>query len=296
MNLLNLLTSIYGCLRNYGMPKWVMTLPRRIIRSIANGILPRYLSKSSAKYVVELENVIVSLTSFPARIDNVWQVVECMMRQSYKPTKIILWLSKEQFPLPNSIPQSLRKREGGVFEIRLVEGDIRSHKKYYYAAKCYPNALLFLIDDDIYYPTNILERTIKAHNKYPGAVIANYGYHIGYDKKGILKPYNSWPKEYHFSDSADLFFGSGGGTLMCPAELHRELTNIDKAIKLAPIADDIWLNAIVKLSKKQIILLDNGMILSVYNKDNTSLASSNKGASLNDCQMEAVEKYIKSIF
>lgn len=295
MNPLDFLTSIYGRLNNYGMPKWVMTPPRRIIRSIAKIVLPRYLSKPTDNHGAIIENVIVSLTSFPARINNVWQVVECMKRQSYKPTKIVLWLSKEQFPQSGCIPRSLRDREGEIFEIRFVEGDIRSHKKYYYAAKAYPNALLFLIDDDIYYPTTIIERTIKAHNKYPNAVIANYGYHIAYNNDGSLKPYNSWPKEYHFSDSADIFFGSGGGTLLCPAELHNELTNINKAIELAPIADDIWLNAVVKLSKKQIVLLKNGRILSVYNKDNVTLASSNKGTSKNDYQLESVIKYIKNI-
>ena len=155
--------------------------------------------------------------------------------------------------------------------------------------------MVFLIDDDIYYPTDIIERTMKAYSEYPDSVIANYGYHMCYDKDGRLRPYNSWPKEYRFSVMSDLFFGSGGGTLICPAKLHKELTNIEKAQELAPIADDIWLNAIVKLSNKKIVLLNNGMILPIYNKNDIKLASSNKGTSQNDVQLESVMNYMKTL-
>lgn len=292
MDSLNLFTKMYGYLRNYGMPKWIMTPPRKIIRRLANWYLPKYLSKACENNNASKENIIVSFTSFPARIKNVWQVVECMKRQSLQPSKVILWLSKNQFPIPESIPKSLREREGFFFEIRFVEGDIRSHKKYYYVSKEYPNSLVFLIDDDIYYPTTIIERTMRAHQQYPNAVICNYGYHIGCTKHGIFLPYNSWPREYHYSSSYDLFFGSGGGTLIKPEELHEELTNIEQALELAPTADDIWLNAVVKISKKPVVLLENGMVLPIHNLNNENLASSNKGLSHNDKQLEAVWKYM----
>ena len=74
--------------------------------------------------------------------------------------------------------------------------------------------------------------------------------------------------------------------------MHKELTNVEKAIELTPIADDIWLNAVVKLSGKKIVLLDNGMILPVYNRNDVKLATANKGHSQNDVQLEAVTKYM----
>ena len=90
-----------------------------------------------------------------------WHVVECMFRQSYQPKKIILWLSQEQFPNEEDIPMSLRKRVNNIFQIRMVSGDIRSHKKYYYVVKEYPNSLILLIDDDLYYPTDMIEQLVK---------------------------------------------------------------------------------------------------------------------------------------
>lgn len=293
MTPLNFLTKVYSRLHNYsGAPFWILTPMRKIVRFGANRILPRYLSKPHKIEGTIAPNVIVSFTSFPVRINNVWQVVECMMRQTLKPSKIILWLSKEQFPNAEGIPETLKGRVGDMFEIRLVDGDIRSHKKYYYVAAEFPNSLIFLADDDIYYPTTILERTVNAYNLHPDAIICNYGYHIGYTDDGKIKPYNSWKKEFDYFEGNDLFFGSGGGTLICPASLHKELTNIQKAIELAPIADDIWLNAVVKLSGKKIVLLDNGMVLPVYNRKNEKLATANKSQSQNDVQLEAVTKYM----
>ena len=293
MNVINLFTRAYSILHNYpGMPYWVLTPFRRIVRHGANKVLPWYLAKTHERTGKREDGVIVSFTSFPTRINDVWQVVECMMRQSFKPSKILLWLSEEQFPTVDSIPQSLRDREGEVFEIRMVEGDIRSHKKYYYVAKEYPKSLIFLIDDDIYYPTNIIERTMKVYSEYPDSVICNYGYHILHNNKGELLPYNSWPREFNHSKSKDIFLGSGGGTLFRPCELHDELTNIAKARELAPIADDVWLNCIMRLSNKEIILLDNGLVLPIANINNVTLASDNKGHSQNDIQLQKVKSYL----
>lgn len=292
MNKLDFYAYSYALLHNYkGIPFWILTPFRKIVRKVANRVLPNYLAKSYVDTGIKHSEIIVSFTSFPARIDNVWQVVECMLRQTIRPAKILLWLSKDQFPTPESIPQSLREREGEVFEIRLVNGDIRSHKKYYYVSKEYNDSLVFLIDDDIYYPTTILERTIEAYHEHPEAVICNYGYLIAFNESGNLKPYNSWQMINQYSESKNIFFGSGGGTLLRPSELYKDLTEIEIAYALCPTADDIWLNAMVRLARKRIIMLENGLILPVQSKLNATLASENKGQSMNDIQLDNIIRH-----
>lgn len=293
MNVLNLFVRTYSFLQRYpGMPFWVLTPLRRMVRWGANKILPTYLSKSNRTAKRGSCDVIVSLTSFPARINSVWQVVECMQRQSYKPAKIILWLSKEQFPSAESIPQSLKERVDDVFEIRLVDGDIRSHKKYYYVLKEFPNNFIFLIDDDIYYPTDIIENSWKAHLLYPDRVICNYGLKIGYDSNGNLMPYKKWTRVYHFI-TEDVFFGSGGGTLLSSSMLYKDVTDINLAQRLTPIADDIWLNAMVNLAGYQKTLLSNGLLLPINIDGNIRLSSQNRGKEQNDTQLESVISYYK---
>lgn len=294
MNSVNILTKFYAHLHSYTyVPFWVLTPLRKFIRSISRIILPRYLAKPIKLQIKKETEILVSLTSFPARINNVWQVVECMFRQTYKPRKIILWLSKDQFPDFNSIPRTLLDRVGDLFEIRIVEGDIRSHKKYYYVSKENPDSLIFLIDDDIYYPSDILERTVNMYDKYPNSIICNYGYHIGYEIDGSLKPYKQWKHEENFSEESDLFFGSGGGTLFVPNTLYKDLTNIVVARDLCPIADDIWLNAMVRLANKSIVIVKNGNILPVFNSNNATLSSINVTQMKNDQQINSIEKHYK---
>ena len=293
MNALDFFTKTYSLLHNYsGVPYWVWTPLRKFVRMGANKVLPKYLERSYPICGQSDNKVIVSFTSFPARINNVWQVVECMRRQTYQPAKIILWLSKNQFPSEECIPRSLRSREGDLFEIRLVEGDIRSHKKYYYVFKECPGSLVFLIDDDLYYPTDILERSIKEFSKGESDVVCNYGFCMRYDK-GLLLPYRSWQRIIHHSASPSLFFGSGGGTLIDTSKLNPIATNIELATKLTPIADDIWLNAVVRFSNMRLTMLKNGFILPVFNVHDVKLAEQNIWNNQNDLQLHNVIEYFR---
>ena len=293
MNALDILTKFYASLRNFKyLPFWLFTPLRRFIRFLANIILPRILAQPYKWQGHTEKGLIVSLTSFPARIDNVWQVIECMFRQSCRPEKIILWLSREQFPKMEDIPESLRLRENEIFEIRLVEGDIRSHKKYYYVSKEFPNSLIFLVDDDIYYPTDISDKSVKAFKRNSNVVVCNYAYSIKYRKNGICDSYTTWKFCWGTSlRSKNLFFGSGGGTLFRPSSLYKDLTNISLALQLTPSADDIWLNAMCQLSDTKVYVISSGNILPVKQKSKVTLCSVNVGQSMNDKQLESVINY-----
>lgn len=237
--------------------------------------------------------IVVSLTSFPARINDVWQVVECMLRQTVLPSEIILWLSKDQFPTEESIPQSLRSRVGEIFHIRMVDRDIRSHKKYLYVAQENPDDLIFIVDDDIYYPTDIIERSLKAYRSHKGdCVVANYGMRIARDVKGDAKPYTQWPTVTDAADGSDIFFGSGGGTLLRPSALHHDLTRIDLAMQLTPLADDIWLNTMARLARVPVILLKNRLILPIRYHTTAALCDVNNGQNMNDKQIAQIRKYL----
>ena len=82
MDVLNRYVKLYGLLRDR---KWlyyrILSPIRYVVRNRAYKVLSRYLSQPAKNSVEPCKGLIVSLTSFPARIDNVWQVVECMLRQ-----------------------------------------------------------------------------------------------------------------------------------------------------------------------------------------------------------------------
>lgn len=298
MNLHNFYTKIYGFLINRGMPFWLLSPIRRIVRISANQRLKWYFKnnifdKSKSR---REEDLIVSFTSFPNRIETVWMVVQSIKRQTLLPAKIILWLSIDQFP-GKKLPDNLLQEIDDIFEVQFVEGDIRSHKKYFYVSQKYPEKHIFLIDDDILYCPDLLERVWNAHNKYPNAIISNYGFLIHY-KPNCITPdvYNTWKENFEESDNPDLFFGSGGGTLFNPKRLYQDLTDIGLATKLTPYADDIWLNSMMRLAGISCHMIKHGLYLRVEIKENIKLASRNVGDNLNDKQLNDLRNYyIKTI-
>lgn len=297
MDVLDRYVKFYGHLHDR---KWlyyrILSPIRYAVRKRAYKVLSLYLSQPVKSSVEPFKGLIVSLTSFPERIDNVWQVVECMLRQSVKPEKIILWLSEQQFPNVESLPQSLKERISDVFEIRFVRGDIRSHKKYYYTAKEYGDKLVFLIDDDIYYPTDIIERSLEFYRKNKNVVVCNYGRRIIYNPEGRHLPYSQWDDGIRLTSGDDLFLGTGGGTLLCFNDLYKDVTNIDLALSLTPTADDIWINTMIRLAGLKVITASNGFFLPMESETQHSLMSVNLGQSMNDKQIEAVEKKYGRIF
>lgn len=223
--------------------------------------------------------------------------MECKKRQTLQPDKILLWLSKDQFPIEDTILDSFLSRIDSQFDIRMVDGDIRLHKKHYYAAKEYPNDLLFLIDNDIYYDTDIIRRSMTAYMEYgKKCVVCNYGSRIAYDENACMS-YSEWrPVEGKKDIGKDLFFGSGGGSLFRPSDMYKDLSNIDLAIKLTPIADDIWLNTMAMEADLTKVMLPHGPLLSIKEKNNITLSSVNNGQGRNDVQLEAVRKYYGNVF
>lgn len=296
MNFLDKYIYLYSHLHDR---RWVcsrfFTPFRFALRLFSDKLLLSYFRRKSIVVSPRKSDVIVSLTSFPARIGKVSVVIQCMLRQTISPAKIILWLSKDQFE-GVQIPHDLLSLQGDIFEIRFVDGDIRSHKKYYYAFKEFPSRQILLVDDDIYYPTDMIEHLLEASKCHPGAVICRYG-SIAHFDKGTILPYNDWWNEVveECSDS-NLFFGSGGGTLLKKDMLHKDVLNIDLALSLTPLADDIWLNAMVNMARTPKFKVKFGSFLPVANTQHIRLCDDNVYHDKNTAQLNRIIQYYQDNF
>lgn len=286
MNVLNLFTKLYSSLHNRkGIPYWVFTPLRRVVRYMANKVLPIYLRNNTRECKSDPNGVIISLTSFPSRINNLWLVIESLKNQSIAPWKIILWLSKDQFPTRKSIPKSLLNEEDDTFEIIMVEGDIRSHKKYYYVMQLYPNRTFVTCDDDVYYHPDMLKHLVTTSELYSGCVVANVARVIAYDKDDNLSPYNQWElcnSEYERNNLIQIGIG---GVLYPPHSLHKLTLRKDLFLDLTPMADDIWLNAMARLNGTPIIRSSMKCLQLPLESKSSSLSSVNRGLNRNDEQL-----------
>ena len=147
------------------------------------------------------------------------------------------------------------------------------------------------VDDDIFYPTRLLECLWQKHLEHPQAVIAAYTHRMTYDAQENLNPYQQWDFRTEQQDD-HLFFGSGGGTLFPPASLDDEAVRQDLALQLCPRADDIWLNAMTRLKGTPILRADlSSSILPVLNRRTENLARTNLDLGDNDRQLRALRDY-----
>lgn len=243
------------------------------------------------------EQIIVSFTSFPTRIKKVHLVAQCMLRQTWHNLRVILWLSRDQFPNEN-IPLNLERLRQYGLEIRFVDEDLRSHKKYYYTFLEFPNTLCFLVDDDLFYPSTIIESSYKKYVEYGAkhVVVANYGFEMTYNFDGTLKKYTDWKRcdNSKFEMSEKTFFGSGGGTLMRPSDMYTDVCNMELSRKLTPLGDDIWLNAMTRLGCNKIVVMSDYNHMSIPIRKDVKLWDLNKlDNNGNDNQIMAIQNYYK---
>lgn len=278
----------------------IYSLMRFLVQLLANVILVLYYKSTAClnRGIIEMsskveERIIVSLTSYPARINKVWMVIESIMHQKKKPDIIVLWLSRNQFPSVNHVPSNLRKLTRRGLKIEIVDDDIRSHKKYYYVIQKYPNDAFVTIDDDILYREDFIENIIAKHREFPNAIISNYYSEITYDDNDNVSPYSNWIKSSkHEYNLNNLFFGSGGGTYFPPKSLSTFVTDIDAFMAFCKNADDVWLNAMAKINNTAIIpILPRKLFLPVIDFSDNKLCIDNINNGQNDVAIKKTIEY-----
>lgn len=295
MDLLRFYTSIFTSLKNpKGLPYWILSPIRRVIRTLANQTLPKYLRTPVLYSNNVAKGVIVSLTSFPGRIGIVWQVIETLKRQSIRPEKILLWLSKEQFPQERDIPAELRSLQDDVFTIRVVDDDLRSHKKYFYVMQEFSEYTIITCDDDVYYHPLLLEYLISASETHPNNIIANVTCQLGYES-GILLPYLEWQRNYKAFSSLNRVQIGIGGVLYPPNAISKKAFNPVLIKEIAPLADDLWLNCMSRLVKTPVMQSNLYYLPIEIISDSSSLHSVNNGAeNMNDVQINKIREYLRT--
>lgn len=189
------------------------------------------------------QQVIVSLTSFPAAIPYAAQAVQSILSGSVLPDKVVLYLTFGQFG-EEGLPQELLKlaNDNPRFEIRDYPKDIRSYRKLIPALTDFPDAIIVTVDDDVAYHKNMLRDLLRLHEQMPNAVLAHRAKRMKPDD-----PYRKWKKYrwYHFltkrihSSFKNIQTGVGG-VLYPPHSLKADMLDVELFTELAPTTDDLW--------------------------------------------------------
>lgn len=187
--------------------------------------------------------VIVTLTSYGKKVQQVGLAIESLMHQTIKPNKIVLCLSEE---FEGKLPVVLeRQRERGL-EILFCK-DIRSYKKLVPTLRKYPQSIIISIDDDIIYPIDFVEYLIKAYKNDPNKVYFYYGHTITLDSKGQPIPYKEWTRRPAKGRSLYNLPTGVDGILYPPGCFHEDICKEELFLELCPYADDLWFKVMTLL-------------------------------------------------
>lgn len=240
--------------------------------------------------------IIVSITSYPARIQVVSQVLERMLVQTLRPDKVVLWLSKEQFPnRERDLPEQLLDLRADGMEIGWCDGDLKAYKKVLPSLREYPDDIIIIIDDDLVYRVDFVENLYKAHLKHPEAIIASRVHQITFDEDGRIAPYETWQKECEYGVGEikeDWFFTGGAGTLFPPKVLPEDVFDEAVITQLCPYADDIWLNIHAAMQHVPIVnIANNNHLTYIAGTQVDCLYDINKEQ--NDVQLKRIVEHYK---
>ena len=239
------------------------------------------------------QKIIISLTTYPARFATIKLCLKSLLLQTVKPDRIIIYLGSDSSNVPTEELDFFK--QFGI-ETVLKEGNLKPHKKYFYAMQEFPNDLIITVDDDCVYPPTLVENLLKAHKKNPDCVIACRTHKIMRKLNGSLHSYNNWINNWTNTKkpSFNLIATGCGGVLYPPHCLNKKAFDKDAIIKHCLNADDIWLKFMQVLNGTKLVTAKSECPepAGVPDSQNTSLSKENVALSQNDVYITALTKLL----
>lgn len=220
---------------------------RAVLLALAQAMDQLGMAYAAPSPVPQLSGPPVCLTAISRRLKTLPKVVESLKKQSLRPRRIELYLSKEPHLLDQGIdpahPVVQKLEQDPAVRIhwvpnlgpyRKVVPFLESHK----GQAATDDDLFITVDDDTLYPPRFVEYLTRNHERY-GCVVAHRGRRIRVgDRQGFL-PYAQWHDGLHEPRLANLPTGQSGVLYrrsFFPADLE-----LESALALAPTHDDLWL-------------------------------------------------------
>lgn len=266
-------------------------------------LCPYYAFLAKGKTVAEKTDsftpIYVSLTSYPARINDSYFAICSILAQKVPVNKIVLTLTQDEFPdQENALPRKILALKEKGLEILWVDKNLKPHNKYFYAMQKYPKAAIITIDDDILYPGKTTKKLIESYKKFPNAISALCTCKLIVNGNKIL-PYSQCIPCYDteiLSPRHDLSAEGFAGALYPPAILPKETFNIDAIKKCSPLADDLWLKYMELLGNIPVVCAAKYKDPVVISKaQENALYKINSLQNQNDIQQQKITDYFSYI-
>lgn len=294
-----MLDALYKGVTPLAIASKVQRINNRVIGRLANYLYPVYCSifpidgkkiKSSKK-----PHIIISLTSYPARINTIHLCINSLLRQTRPADMLILWLARSQFPQKEDLPLKLRKLESYGLQIRFCE-DIRSYKKIVYSAQEYPDSIIITADDDVLYPESWLYNLLETYNKFNNCVCC-YRAHKIVTEGDTIAEYRKWiglsPNEK--GPSSELIPIGVGGVLYPEGFFSDVKFDINLIKNICPTTDDLWLKVIGLANDYKVVKVNENSKewFTIKNSQKEKLVTENIKNNSNDVSMKKLIEHYK---
>ena len=234
--------------------------------------------------------LVISLTSYPKRYPTLHYTLRCLLNQSLRPDRTVLWIAHEDKDL---LPEKvLDLREQGL-EIRFCD-DLRSYKKILPILPEEPHSFIVTADDDIYYPPHWLDKLLTRSQEQPGRITAFLARKIALDGSGEPASYHQWA--YILAGDrppGELVFPVGvGGVVYPPGAFHPSVGDFETARRLAPSADDVWLYWMWRMNGGLACVVGDRFYGACWpGSQDAALNNANLGENLNDEQIRKMASH-----
>ena len=200
-----------------------------------NPNIERVIECKTAKFTVITEDtVVVNVTTYPARDKFLYKALDYFKNQTLKPTKIILWLAKDEYE-ENNLPDTILNclNDGLLTDIMFTYKNIYCHKRHE-CFKYFNYAFNIFIDDDIYYPVDFVKDLVH-YSKIYNLPTSYFGKNMEYTgTTWNMNAFNSEP------DLKNRYYG--GLSCIPPYMFPMESLNYEKERDIVcPKCDESWL-------------------------------------------------------
>lgn len=180
--------------------------------------------------------VYVNFTTWKKRDGTVGKLLSHFSQQTFKPTKIICWLSAKEYhhKVPASVQECLDSHL--LDEVRWVRGNTYCHKRWE-AFRLHPDAYNIMIDDDLYYPEDYIETLLAFSLAYPHTAVCYYG-------KRCFYSHGNWSHETYVMEPSHYNELYSGLSCFAPGLLPDDVLRhgLRRAV-CCPKCDDSWVKS-----------------------------------------------------
>ncbi|WP_162619609.1 hypothetical protein [Salinicola peritrichatus] len=201
--------------------------------------------RSSRRVPSSGDRLIISLTTHPPRIRQVFATLESLCEQDLDAFDVHLYLSKRDMATVGDVlPRSLSRLTRRGVRIVVTKEDYRSYDKLLHALKAHPEATIITADDDMMYPSDWARRLVEGAQRYSGCIICHRGHMLCESSPGSGQVSYQVVKSRQDPGATQpnfLLMPTGsGGVLYPPNALDSMVFDAEAFRSLAPNADDIW--------------------------------------------------------